>query len=74
MPVTGEIFSLTVVQRAPTPAFAEAVPYTVALVRGRDGGLLMMQLHDFAETPEIGAPVSIEADGDKMVGRPPRTG
>ncbi len=68
LPLRGEIYSLTVVQRAPSPAFTP--PYTVALVRGPSGGLLMMQLHDFAEPPVIGDAVSIEAAEGLLVGRP----
>ncbi len=68
LPFRGEIYSLTTVQRAPSPAFT--APYTIALVRGPSGGLLMMQLQDFAEPPAIGDAVSIEAAGDGMVGRP----
>ena len=70
LPLRGEIYSLTVVQRAPSPTFAEAVPYTVALVRGPTDGLLMMQLQDFADPPAIGEIVSIEGTEGLLVGRP----
>ncbi len=68
LPMRGEVYSLTVVQRAPSPAFMP--PYTIALVRGPSGGLLMMQLHDFARPPVIGDAVSIEAAEGGLVGRP----
>jgi uncharacterized OB-fold protein len=68
LPMVGEIYSLTTVQRAPSPAFAP--PYIVALVRGPSGGLLMMQARDFASPPSIGDKVSIEAGDGAMVARP----
>jgi uncharacterized OB-fold protein len=73
LPLRGEIYSLTVVQRAPAPQFAADVPYTIGLIRGPSGGLLMLQLHDFPTTPGIGDPVWIEEAGDAAVARPRRT-
>jgi uncharacterized OB-fold protein len=72
VPLAGTIYSMTVVSRAPSPRFADAVPYAIGLVRGPSGGLLMLQLQDFRATPAIGDPVSIEATADGFVARPPR--
>lgn len=38
---TGEVYAHTVVRRAGSPAFADDVPYVVALVRLDDGPLMM---------------------------------
>ena len=42
----GEVYSYTVVQRAPTKAFRPDVPYVVALVDLADGVRMMMNLRD----------------------------
>jgi uncharacterized OB-fold protein len=38
---SGHIYSFTIVQRPPTPAFAEDVPYVVALVDLDEGPRMM---------------------------------
>jgi len=72
LPQPAKLYSLTTIQRAPSPQFADAVPYTIGLVRGPSGGLLMVQLHNFPTTPEIGDQVSIEASDNGMIARPAR--
>lgn len=64
----GRIYSVTVVRRAPSPAFADAVPYPIALVELEEGPRLMANILD-AEPGEagIGRPVTLDwipvADG-----------
>jgi uncharacterized OB-fold protein len=67
VPLAGTIYSMTTVQRAPSPHFADAVPYTIALIRGPSGGLLMLRLDGFSGLPAIGDPVRIEPG---LVARP----
>ncbi|MBI1966095.1 MAG: Zn-ribbon domain-containing OB-fold protein [Betaproteobacteria bacterium] len=40
----GEVYSFTVVHRAPSPAFAAAVPYVVAIVALEEGPHLMTNI------------------------------
>lgn len=44
LPMRAEIYSLTTVSRAPNPAFQAQVPYTVGLLRGPQGGLLLLRV------------------------------
>ena len=66
LPMTAEVYSRTTVSRAPNPAFQEQVPYTVGLLRGPKGGLMLMRLE--SDTP-IGGTVTIDAEGDRLVAR-----
>jgi uncharacterized OB-fold protein len=45
-PASGraEVYSFTVVHRAPSPAFADAVPYVIAIVATEEGPHLMTRL------------------------------
>jgi uncharacterized OB-fold protein len=49
-PGTGEVYSYTVVHRAPSPAFEADVPYVVAVIQLDEGPHLMTNLLDI--TPE----------------------
>lgn len=42
----GEVYSYTVVHRAPSPAFAQAAPYIVAIIALREGPHMMTRLVD----------------------------
>ncbi|HYF09220.1 MAG TPA: Zn-ribbon domain-containing OB-fold protein [Acetobacteraceae bacterium] len=64
----GEIYSFSVVHRAPTPAFAAEVPYTVAIVRLAEGPHLMGRLNAAPEAARIGQPVRIRF-GESAGGR-----
>ena len=56
----GVVYSFTVVHRAPSAAFREAVPYVVALVDLAPGARLMLNVVDCAPgTLAIGMPVRI---------------
>jgi uncharacterized OB-fold protein len=72
VPLPGTIYSMTMVQRVPSPEFADAVPYTIGLIRGPSGGMLMMQIRGFPTLPSIGDAVSIEATDDGFAAGPPR--
>ena len=57
---TGTVFSFTIVQRAPSPAFQSLVPYAVAIVALDEGPHLMSNIVDAApETVRIGMRVSV---------------
>ena len=53
----GEIYSFSVVHRAPSPAFASDVPYTVAIVRLAEGPHLMGRLNAAPDGARIGMKV-----------------
>ena len=54
----GEVFSYTVVHRAPDPAFRGDVPYVVAVVALAEGPHLLANVIDCApETVSVGLPV-----------------
>ncbi|MBC7780409.1 MAG: Zn-ribbon domain-containing OB-fold protein [Proteobacteria bacterium] len=56
----GEVYSFTVVHRAPSPAFAPDVPYVVATVALDEGPHLMTNLVNCAPaTVAIGLPVRV---------------
>ena len=57
----GTLYSFTTVHRAPGPAFAADVPYTVALVTLAEGPRMMARLSGPAE---IGAELTVEFDRD----------
>ncbi len=62
-PFAAEVYSRTVVRRAPTPALQAQTPYTAVLVRGERGGLLLLRWEGGAP-PDIGAGITVrERDG-----------
>jgi uncharacterized protein len=57
----GRIYSLTVVRRAPSPAFADAVPYPIALVDLEEGPRVMANiLGADPDEPRIGRSVTLD--------------
>lgn len=57
----GEVYSFTVVQRAPSKGFSELVPYVVAVVALAEGPHLMTRLARVApDAVSIGMPVEVE--------------
>jgi uncharacterized OB-fold protein len=56
----GEVYSFTVINRAPSPAFAAAVPYVVAAVKLAEGPHLMTNIVGIAaDAVRIGMPVQV---------------
>ncbi len=56
----GKLYSYTVVHRAPSKAFADEVPYVVAVVELDEGPRLMSNLTGCApETAQIGMPLKV---------------
>jgi uncharacterized OB-fold protein len=56
----GVVYSFTVIHRAPSPAFATAVPYVVAAVKLTEGPHLMTNIVDIApDAVRIGMPVKV---------------
>ena len=56
----GEVYSFTIINRAPSPAFAAAVPYVVAVVKLAEGPHLMTNIVDIApDSVRIGMPVKV---------------
>jgi len=56
----GEVYSFTVVHRAPSPAFATEVPYTIGIVATEEGPHLMTRLIGIApDAVRIGLAVRI---------------
>ena len=65
----GSIFSFTVVRRAPSPAFADRIPYVVALIALEEGPHLLSHIVGLApDAVRIGIPVLVEFEeiGDAM--------
>ena len=66
----GEVFSYTVMQDAPS-GYEENAPYTVAIIKLKEGPMITAQLTDLGKKPvEIGMPVEmvtrkIRSDGDE---------
>ncbi len=64
----GEVAAYTVVRRAITPAFAERVPYVVAIVRLAEGPQMMSHVVDCEpEAVRVGAAVQVgfeDLDGE----------
>jgi uncharacterized OB-fold protein len=61
----GEVYSYTVVRRAPSAEFADQVPYVLALVQLAEGPRLMVRLSGC--TPDevtVGAAVQLAGPGD----------
>ena len=55
----GEVFSYTVMQDAPS-GYEENAPYTVAIIKLKEGPMITAQLTDLGEKPvEIGMPVEM---------------
>jgi uncharacterized OB-fold protein len=60
---SAEIYSFTCVSRAPNQALQAEAPYTSVLVRGMQGGLLLLRWRD-QDPPAIGATVRVrDANG-----------
>jgi uncharacterized OB-fold protein len=56
----GAIYSFTIIHRAPSPAFAAAVPYVVAAVKLAEGPHLMTNIVGIApDAVRIGMPVKV---------------
>jgi uncharacterized protein len=55
----GEVYSYTVVHRAPSPAFAAEVPYVVAVVALQEGPHLMTNVSGPPDSVRIGMPVTV---------------
>lgn len=73
LPFTGEIYSHTTVTRAPTAALQAETPYTAVLVRGRQGGLLLLRWNG-AAPPAIGAAAIVDGrDGALVASAAPGT-
>jgi uncharacterized OB-fold protein len=57
----GEVFSFSVIHRAPSPAFAADVPYVVAIVSLAEGPHLMTNIVGCAPgSVRIGMPVAVD--------------
>lgn len=59
-PGTGTVYSFSEVHRAPTPAFAASVPYTLGLVRLDEGVHLFSRL--FAEPGPVAIGAAVRVD------------
>lgn len=61
----GNVYAFTIVHRAQNPAFAEDVPYVVAMIELEEGVRMMSNLIDVAPDPEqvkVGMPVEVVYD------------
>lgn len=58
-PETGVIYSSTTVHRAGSPTFHDKTPYTIALVEGAKGGLLLLPIDNAEGRPKIGDVVNV---------------
>ena len=59
----GEVYSFTVVHRAPSPTFAQTAPYIVGIVALREGPHMMTRLDGIApEAVKIGMAVHVDFD------------
>ena len=56
----GEVYSFSVVRRAPTPAFAASVPYGLGLVRLAEGVHLFTRFSAEPDALKIGAAATVE--------------
>jgi uncharacterized OB-fold protein len=62
---SGEVYSYTVVRRAPSAEFADQVPYVVALVQLTEGPRLIARLTGGApDEVYVGAAVQVAGPGD----------
>jgi uncharacterized OB-fold protein len=57
---TGEVYSFSVVHRAPTPAFAGSVPYALGMVRLAEGVHLFTRFTGDIAALKIGAAVTVD--------------
>jgi uncharacterized OB-fold protein len=66
---TGEIYTYTVCHRPAGPAFAEDVPYVIAIVALDEGPQMMTRIAGPRETARIGARVRVkyQPQGDGLV-------
>lgn len=66
---TGEIYTYTVCHRPAGPAFADDVPYVIAIVALDEGPQMMTRLFGPRDTARIGARVKVryEHEGDGLV-------
>ena len=58
----GSVYTYAIVQRAPTPAFAEDVPYVTAIVELEEGARMLSSLVDVEPDPSkvrVGLPVEV---------------
>ena len=69
-PFEAEVYSRTTVHRAPNPDWQARAPYTVALLRGPQGGLLLVRL---ARDAPIGARVTVVAEAGELTAIPSPT-
>lgn len=59
----GTVYSFSTIYRAPTPEFADDVPYTIALIELEEGIRMMSNIIDCApEDIKIGMPVEVVFD------------
>ncbi len=68
LPLHGTVYSVTTIRRAPEVAFAANVPYSVALIRGQRGGLVMLRWD--GPTPAIGDAALIAQAESGLIGKP----
>lgn len=66
---TGEIYTYTVCHRPAGPAFAEDVPYVIAIVALDEGPQMMTRIAGARDSARIGARVKVkfEPQGDGLV-------
>jgi uncharacterized OB-fold protein len=57
---SGEVYSFSIVHRAPTPAFAGSVPYALGLVTLAEGVHLFTRFFGDLAALKIGAPVEVD--------------
>jgi len=69
LPYPATVWSHTTVFRAPTPALAARVPYTVLLVRGAQGGMVLAPWSD-PVPPAIGDAILLHDKDGALVARP----
>ena len=68
LPATGTLYSLTTIHRAPTAALAALVPYTIGLVQGQSGGLLLLLLVGFRSSLPLIGDVVLIGEGVEATG------
>jgi uncharacterized OB-fold protein len=67
----GTVYSYSVVYRAPSPAFADAVPYVVAIIATDEGPHLMTRLVNIDATRvRIGMRMRVRTDGPEPTFEP----
>jgi uncharacterized OB-fold protein len=68
LPLNGTVYSVTTIRRAPEAAYAADVPYSVALIRGQHGGLVMLRWDGPA--PALGTAAVIMQAATGLIGKP----